>query len=258
MKYLLFRLYGPMASWGEIAVGESRHTAVKPTKSALLGLLGAALGVSRGNEAAQQALGDSYHFAIRVLSTGQLLRDYHIAQAPDSVGKFQYRTRRDELVIGKARLGTVLSSREYRTNAQAVIAIRKLEHAKWPLDELKQALLAPKYHLYLGRKSCPLAAPLQPEIITADDYRQAIQRYQPKPLLHALKDWDSQQRWLPDDELQRYFWEGCVADFSQPCAEFNPEQVQQLSQYDQPLSRDRWQFQPRQEYFWQASAREGI
>jgi CRISPR system Cascade subunit CasD len=258
MEYLLFRLYGPMASWGEIAVGESRHTSVKPTKSALLGLLGAALGVSRDNETAQRALASDYHFAIYMLSTGQLLRDYHTAQAPDSVGKFQYRTRRDELVNGKARLGTVLSSREYRTNAQAVIVVRKLEHAKWSLDELKQALLAPKYHLYLGRKSCPLAAPLQPEILTADNYRQAMQNYQPKPLLHALKGWDSQQRWLPDDELQCYFWEGCVEDFSQSCDEFNPEQVQQLSQYDQPLSRDRWQFKPRQEFFWQASTAENI
>jgi len=258
MEYLLFRLYGPMASWGEIAVGESRHTAVKPTKSALLGLLGAALGVGRDNEGGQEALNKGYHFAIRVLSTGQLLRDYHTAQAPDSVGKFQYRTRRDELVVGKTRLGTVLSSREYRTNAQAVIAVRKLEHAKWSLDELKKALLAPKYHLYLGRKSCPLAAPLQPEIMTADNYYQAMQSYQPKSLLHDLNSWDSEQRWISDDELQRYFWEGCVADFSQLSAEFNPEQVQQLSQYDQPLSRDRWQFQPRKEYFWQVSVMEDI
>jgi CRISPR system Cascade subunit CasD len=36
MEYLLFRLYGPMASWGEIAVGEMRHSEVKPSKSALL------------------------------------------------------------------------------------------------------------------------------------------------------------------------------------------------------------------------------
>jgi CRISPR system Cascade subunit CasD len=47
MEYLLFRLYGPLASWGEIAVGESRHTATYPGKSALLGLLAAALGIRR-------------------------------------------------------------------------------------------------------------------------------------------------------------------------------------------------------------------
>ena len=30
MDYLLFRLYGPMAAWGDIAVGESRHVHAAP------------------------------------------------------------------------------------------------------------------------------------------------------------------------------------------------------------------------------------
>ena len=251
MQYLLFRLYGPMASWGEIAVGESRHTAIKPTKSALTGLLGAALGIKREDEPAQQALATNYSFAMRVYSIGQLLRDYHTVQVPDSVGKFRYRTRRDELLIGKSRLGTVLSSREYRTNAHAVVALRIPEKARWSLEQLRQALLQPKYHLYLGRKSCPLAAPLQPELVSASTFRQVLQSYQPKPLLDGLQSWESQERWLPHDELQAYFWEGSLYDFSLADENFNPEQVQQLSQYDQPLSRSRWQFQPRMEYFWQ-------
>ena len=50
MEYLLFRLYGPLASWGEIAVGESRHTAAYPGKAALIGLLAAALGIRRDEE----------------------------------------------------------------------------------------------------------------------------------------------------------------------------------------------------------------
>ncbi|MGL4603678.1 MAG: CRISPR-associated protein Cas5, partial [Iodobacter sp.] len=54
--YLVFRLYGAMASFGEIAVGELRHSAAYPSRSALLGLLGAALGIARSNEAGQQAL----------------------------------------------------------------------------------------------------------------------------------------------------------------------------------------------------------
>ncbi|MBL4826992.1 MAG: type I-E CRISPR-associated protein Cas5/CasD [Spongiibacteraceae bacterium] len=256
MDYLLFRLYGPMASWGDIAVGESRHSAVKPTKSALLGLLGASLGLKRDDNLAQQALAEGYHFAIHVVSVGQLLKDYHTTQAPDSVGKFQYRTRCDELVIGKHRLGTVLSNREYRTNALAIVAVRALPDAKWSIHTLQQALVSPKYHLYLGRKSCPLAAPLQAEIITANNYRQALRDYQAKTLIHKLSAWDSQEHYLPADAVQGYYWEGCIEDFSARCAQFIPEQVQQLRQYDQPLSRERWQFQPRQEYFWQAPAQE--
>ena len=43
--YLVFQLYGPMASWGEPAVGEMRHTNTIPGRPSILGLLAAALGV---------------------------------------------------------------------------------------------------------------------------------------------------------------------------------------------------------------------
>ena len=45
-ELLVFRLFGPLASWGEIAVGQVRPSAVRPTRSALLGLLaGGVVGV---------------------------------------------------------------------------------------------------------------------------------------------------------------------------------------------------------------------
>lgn len=165
MEYLLFRLYGPLASWGEIAVGESRHTAVYPSKSALLGLLAAALGIRRDEEERQLALATGYKFAVKVISVGSLLKDYHTTQVPDSVGGYWYRTRRDELVIGKERLGTILSSREYRCDALYLVAVKALEGAPHPLSELQAHLLKPNFHLYLGRKSCPLSIPLAPVVL---------------------------------------------------------------------------------------------
>jgi CRISPR system Cascade subunit CasD len=250
MEYLLFRLYGPMASWGEIAVGEMRHSEAKPSKSALIGLLAAALGITRDQDAQQQALADGYRFGIKMLSAGHVMRDYHTAQAPDSVGKFRYRTRRDELVAGRIRLGTVLSTREYRTDSQAVVALCANSGATWKLSQLADALKQPYFHLYLGRKSCPLSAPLNPQVIEADGFRAALDSYQPGGLLceeHAPKD---DRRWLPADEVNHYFWEGNLSDFAQADESFSPETVQQLRRHDQPLSRSRWQFQPRGEYFW--------
>ena len=121
MEHLTFRLYGPMASWGEIAVGESRHTDYYPSKSAIIGLLGAALGLRREEEEAHQNLANAYLQATKVLRSGQLLKDYHTAQAPDSAGKFRYRTRRDEIVKGRDRLGTVLSS--FSNNGALIVAV---------------------------------------------------------------------------------------------------------------------------------------
>ena len=76
-EYLVFRLYGPMASWGEIAVGETRHSAAYPSRSALIGLLGAALGVTREDEAGQVALTAGYRFGVKLHAAGHPLRDYH-------------------------------------------------------------------------------------------------------------------------------------------------------------------------------------
>ncbi|MDP0562632.1 MAG: type I-E CRISPR-associated protein Cas5/CasD [Candidatus Endonucleobacter sp. (ex Gigantidas childressi)] len=250
MHYLVFRLYGPLASWGEIAVGESRHTAVYPGKSALVGLLGAALGIKRDDDKAQPLLTDGYRFAVKLLSSGHLLKDYHTVQAPDSVGKFKYRTRRDALVQGKDRLGTILSSREYRTDAQAVVAVASTGAPQWSLEQLLQALKTPKFYLYLGRKSCPLAAPLNAQIIEADNFRMALNDYQPGALLIDQPQWHQDDRFLPKDAICRYFWEGAVTDFSAESDGFDASQVQQLTRHDQPLSRPRWQFQPRLENHW--------
>ena len=263
MEYLLFRLYGPLASWGEIAVGESRHTAFYPGKSALLGLLAAALGIRRDEEERQLALASGYQFAVKVLSAGSLLRDYHTAQVPDSVGTFAYRTRRDELVVGKERLGTILSSREYRCDALSLVAVRALDGAPFSLRELCNALLRPKFHLYLGRKSCPLAAPLKPLVRPAEGFGQALDKYPYGPLyvspyLMQIARKEAEAGLLPDAPslatLSRddryalsidrrtvhYYWEGEAGDLK-------AQQI--LIRHDHPLSRSRWQFTQRAEHF---------
>lgn len=263
MEYILFRLYGPLASWGEIAVGETRHTAVYPGKSALLGLLAAALGIRRDEEERQAALAGGYRFAVKVISAGHPMRDYHTTQAPDSVGKFVYRTRRDELVVGKARLGTILSSREYRCDALSLVAIVAEDNAPYSLHEIRDALLKPRFHLYLGRKSCPVAAPLNPLIRPAAGFGQALDEYPfgalfiSKYLLRKAEKETLEGALLSDNPLltgltredeyvfkygnhpARYYWEGEAGDLSS-------QQI--LTRHDQPLSRARWQFKQRTEY----------
>jgi CRISPR system Cascade subunit CasD len=249
MELLLFRLYGSLASWGEIAVGESRHTATYPGKSAIIGLLAAAAGIKREDENAQQALQQGYAVAIEVLTPGQLLRDYHTIQAPDSVGQFNYRTRRDELLLGKERLGTILSSREYRSDMMALIAIRALNDAPYSLPELRQYLLKPKFHLYLGRKSCPLAVPLDPQLQEHENYYAAFRAYQHKPVLPTHEDAGLSGRdnyWLKISVERQYYWEGDAQDFSHNQDLLDTRQT--TVRHDQPLSRKRWQFSPRQEH----------
>ncbi len=254
MDYLVFRLYGAMASWGEIAVGESRHSATHPSKSALLGLIAAAMGIKRDEEEKQVVLSSGYRFAVKLLSSGDFLRDYHTTQVPDSVGKFSYRTRRDELVQGQDRLGTNLSTREYRTDSVAIVALYALADAPYSLSEIQDALLRPAFHLYQGRKSCPLAAPLAPAIIENQaGFMAALNAYEMKPILPLKKGQMCRENaYLSIEGLQQYYWEGVLADFAENSDHFDESRVQTFTRHDQPRSRKRWQFSQRLEHFYQS------
>lgn len=213
MDCLLFRLYGPLASWGEIAVGENRHSAAYPGKSAIIGLLAAALGIKRDDRDGQKAMQDGYKIAVAASSRGRLLRDYQTTQVPDSVGNHTYRTRRDELTTGKSRLGNILSSREYRTDALSMVAVKLKSQAPFDLEILKSHLLSPKFILYLGRKSCPLAAPLCPQIVKhVDGFLEAFTTY--KNRVSALENKEKKSIPLENalspatEESVEYYWEG--------------------------------------------------
>ncbi len=242
--YLLLRLYGPMASWGEIAVGESRHSAVHPSRSALLGLLGAALGIERDDDGAQQALIRGYRFGIKLECPGMPLRDYHTVQYGVPPRKMRFRSRRQELLADK--VGTLLSTREYRCDSLALVAVEALPGAPYSLEQLSEALQRPYFPLYLGRKSCPLALPLAPVKVSTATLREALDGT-PQGSLLALLERETQQAW-PNaadrrafrPEQARYYWEdgmdsGMEASFDS-------------WRHDQPLSRRRWQFAPRREW----------
>ncbi|MGD9009238.1 MAG: type I-E CRISPR-associated protein Cas5/CasD, partial [Desulfobacteraceae bacterium] len=95
--YLVFQLYGHMSAWGDIAVGETRRSTLHPSKSAVLGIMAAALGVDREDESTLSTMAAAYGFAVKVLSTGSLMVDYHTVQVPPQKRKEILRTRKDEL-----------------------------------------------------------------------------------------------------------------------------------------------------------------
>ena len=251
MEYLVFQLYGPFASWGEAAVGESRHSESYPSRSAIVGLLSSALGITRDQEENHQQFSpDHYLFAFKIRSSGSLLKDYHTTQIPDSVGKKKYHSRYEEIRHGKERLGTVLSSREYRLDASVHVSVLMKPNAKWTLKELQAALNTPKFHLYLGRKSNPLALPLDPQLIVSNGFLDSFNNFQMKPFVEGLSAYGCIERWMPVENYERYAWEGEIKDFSDE-PDFDKNQVQIRIRHDIPRSRQRWQFKSREEYFYQ-------
>ena len=78
--YLLFQLYGPMAAWGDTAVGEFLPSHGHPICSAILGLTAAALGIRRHEE---ERPGFENSAALPFGSTRrEVMRDYHTTQVP--------------------------------------------------------------------------------------------------------------------------------------------------------------------------------
>ena len=179
MDYLVFQLQAPLVAWGEPAVGEYRGSANYPGESALLGLLGAALGIKRDDEGALQRLQTSYLFAVGVQETGTLLRDYHTAQVPgrSALKGRPHATRADELAVPSNELNTILSTRDYRQDAACLVAVQAREGASHTLSALAGALSAPRFVPYLGRKACPLAAPVWPQVVAGDSVLDAFERY---------------------------------------------------------------------------------
>lgn len=233
--YLLFRLYGPMAAWGDIAVGESRPSQAHPTRSAVLGLVAAALGLRRDDEAAHQALADGYAMAVCVDAPGELLRDYHTTQVPPARRGVHHATRRDELLGDK--LNTILSQRDYRMDALYRVALwPRNETAPYTLEALAQALAQPAFVLYLGRKACPPALPLAPVCVQAASLRELFETLQP---VHALPGP------LPIDTNPTVYWE----ELEQAEAGFPPDALRlEYTRRDRLFNRSRWQFAERREW----------
>ncbi|MDV2482241.1 type I-E CRISPR-associated protein Cas5/CasD [Methanoculleus sp. Wushi-C6] len=236
-EFLVFRLYGMMASWGDIAFGEFRPTADHPSRSAVLGLLAAALGIRRDEEERLSALSNAYRIAIRVDAPGVLLRDYHTSQVPPAGRgrkKHSFATRREELAMPREELSTVLSTRDYQCDAVSTVCIwQGSDSAPYSLKDLAAALNSPVFVLYLGRKSCPPALPVHAQVAAGENLAAVLSsvRFPDSDLLRGL---------LCDGDL-RVFWEG-DQDVGIPA-------IHTTLRYDNPLSRKRWQFGSRAEHY---------
>jgi CRISPR system Cascade subunit CasD len=257
--YLVFQLYGPLSAWGEIAVGETRPAGFVPSKSAILGLIAAALGLRRPDttgdeqrrsqwEQAHQTLADGYGMAVKISIPGLPLSDYHTAQVPSSGSgrnKKYSATRRDELVwMSRHDLNTILSRRDYRQDAFAGIALWARQEAPYSLTTLRDRLQEPEFILYLGRKSCPLALPLHPQILAANDIETALSDCSLSgSLAEIFASQEATRTWVTrklDESHPLFCWD------SDAETKLSPER--QVTRRDLPASRRRWQFSVREEY----------
>ena len=137
----------PMQSWGQQSRFVVRDTATEPTKSGVIGLIAAALGVARDDDAAIAELA-RLKMGVRVDREGTVERDYHTVQnVPDTEGKHNRGVESWRYYLAGALFLTVLEGQETE------------------LRRLHQALANPRWPLYLGRRAF---LPARPIVSTGD------------------------------------------------------------------------------------------
>ncbi len=137
MAVLLLRLVGPMQSWGTQSHFIVRDTAMEPSKSGVIGLLCAALGRPRGAEISDLA---NLRMGVRVDVEGALMKDYHTA------GQDGFWRADGTMETSDA----ITTERYYLADARFLVG---LEGEETLLRRLHEALRAPVWTLYLGRKA---------------------------------------------------------------------------------------------------------
>lgn len=165
-EYLIFQLVASLGAMGDFGGHERRGSLSLPGRSAVLGLLGAALGRRRDADFADL---DALGLAVASFSRTAPLRDYHTVQTVPSAAAKAPQSRPEALRTAGRKVNTTLTSRDYRADCVFGVAV-------WggDLAALHTALHAPVFQLFLGRKACPLSAPLDPQIVTAGNPPEAL------------------------------------------------------------------------------------
>ncbi len=138
MPTLLLRLAGPMQSWGTTSRFDQRDTGKEPSKSGVIGLLAAALGIDRETWSEDLQGLAALAMGVRHDRPGLLKRDYQTAQHIISADRSKHHE-------------TAVTTRDYLADAAFLIGLEGSDRSL--LERAHVALCNPVWPLALGRKS---------------------------------------------------------------------------------------------------------
>lgn len=150
-KHLLIYLDAPMQAWGYSSRFNRRTTASWPVKSGIVGMLCAAMGIERDDEAGIARLARLKMTIYTLKNEGRRLRDWHTVG-----GGFDPKTERRFMVpkAGGGKPSTVLTDREYLLDCKFGVALCGDAET---VEECAAALENPQWGVWFGRKCCPPA-----------------------------------------------------------------------------------------------------
>lgn len=167
--YVALKLAGVMQAWGSHTFEDFRPIELIPTRSGILGLLAACLGLDRKDTAGLKALSSSVCITVRGnqrVIEPQRITDFHTVMDARKVD-------------GKSNKFPVVSRREYLCDVEYTVLLEVLPDSRWTPDQLQNALENPVYTPFLGRRSCPPTRPLFDTLIQAVDFESALALIEP-------------------------------------------------------------------------------
>lgn len=143
LRGVAIRLHGPLQAWGGPVIGDARPTLPFPTRSGVLGVVAACMGIPRSAHEALRALADGTRVHVRVDSPGTpLVDDQTIQGHPEASDTRQ----------------TIQSKRTYLCDASFAAVV--IPGPKVTGGAIAAALEAPVFAPFLGRRSCVPSVPL--------------------------------------------------------------------------------------------------
>lgn len=188
-KLLILRLEGALQGWDASSKWDERGAGDFPTKSGVVGLLGCALGLERGSPELVQ-LNEAVTMVVRADRRGERVIDFQtVTGSPlrNAEGK------------PKSTGNTIISRRSYLQDACFTVFLSV--DTEWH-GRLTDALRAPKWCVYLGRKTC---VPSRPVLECVDPpfagLSEALYAYPPAARAVYPMDFETEE---PDDSLNSF------------------------------------------------------
>lgn len=168
-----FLIDAPMQSWGTASRFQRRGTNHHPSKSAVAGMIAAAMGLEKGTDAERETLAAISELRMTSIVLPrcdrrgnalpmQRLRDYH------TVGGGYDKKSDPRNIPRKAKGGpgdnATVTEREYLADTRFGIALVSPSGNTALLCRIRDALLDPVWGIWFGRKCCLPAIPLVPNI----------------------------------------------------------------------------------------------
>lgn len=150
MKTILLKFAGPLQSWGTHSHFETLHTDFYPSKSAVIGLLAAALGYGRDEDEKIRRL-NTLDFAVRIDQQGRIIKDFQTAKKYDIKSEFKKVTQ------------AYVTTRYYIEDAVFLVALSSADEQL--VTEIERALRRPYFQLFMGRRSVPVLADFLVDIV---------------------------------------------------------------------------------------------